>query len=707
MSLRRLLAFSAFLATLAAACKKDSTNPPVPTSVTLNTNTVSLTSLGQTQQLTASVLDQNGNAMTGQTVTWSSTNTGVATVNPATGLVTAVANGNAQVTATSGTLNSPAANVTVAQAAASLQKVSGDAQTDTAGQQLPTPLTAQVNDALGGPAAGITVNFVVAQGGGTLSAPSGVTAANGRASVSWTIGTAAGATQTVTVSAAGTSSVSFGATAVAGAPANVTVQAGDAQTSPSGLPVPVAPAVLVRDQFNNAVAGAAVAFAVGLGGGSLTGGSQTTNASGIATVGSWTLGAAGANSLIATVTGAGITGNPLTFTATATAAGAPASVIVSAGDAQTGLVGFALNVNPAVLVRDAATAPVSGVQVDFLVTGGGGSATGLSTTTNAQGIATVGSWTIGASAGANTMTATVTGGGITGNPVTFTATGQAAAYNIDIRYLTAVTPAQQVAFDSAKARWERVIYGDLPDINPLNRAAGPCAGGIPDLPAINENVDDIIIYARLDSIDGAFNVLGRAAPCNPVRSGSLLIIVGVMQFDTADVSRLLTQGQFDETVLHEMGHVLGLGTLWSAKALLVDPAGSGGTDPHFTGAQAVAAFDRSGGLNYSAGLKVPVENTGGPGTQDGHWRETVFDTELMTGFLDAAVPNPFSVITTASMQDLGYTVNYAASDSYVVANPLAFRAAGGREHLFGDVLRLPFLVTVDGAGRVTGVIHPR
>ena len=62
------------------------------------------------------------------------------------------------------------------------------------------------------------------------------------------------------------------------------------------------------------------------------------------------------------------------------------------------------------------------MSVTFAVASGGGSATGLTPTTNAGGIATVGSWTLGASPGANTLTAT-TSAGITGSPLTFSATG--------------------------------------------------------------------------------------------------------------------------------------------------------------------------------------------------------------------------------------------------------------------------------------------
>ena len=59
-----------------------------------------LSALGETVQLTATVLDQNGQAMSGVSVTWASSDGGVASVG-ANGVVTAVQNGSATVTATS------------------------------------------------------------------------------------------------------------------------------------------------------------------------------------------------------------------------------------------------------------------------------------------------------------------------------------------------------------------------------------------------------------------------------------------------------------------------------------------------------------------------------------------------------------------------------------------------------------------------------
>ena len=100
--------------------------------------------------------------------------------------------------------------------------------------------------------------------------------------------------------------------------------------------------------------------------------------------------------------------------------GAASKIAVNAGDNQVASPGSAVAVNPSVLVTDVGNNPVSGVSVTFAIGSGGGSGTGLTPTTNASGIATVGSWTLGSTAGACTLTAT--SGSLSGSPVTFHAT---------------------------------------------------------------------------------------------------------------------------------------------------------------------------------------------------------------------------------------------------------------------------------------------
>lgn len=103
----------------------------------------------------------------------------------------------------------------------------------------------------------------------------------------------------------------------------------------------------------------------------------------------------------------------------------PATTIaVNAGNNQTADVETVLPIDPSVLVTNGLGQPVSGVSVTFAVTAGAGTiAIETAVLTNASGIATAGDWTLGAEAGANTLTAT--SAGLTGSPVTFTATAEA------------------------------------------------------------------------------------------------------------------------------------------------------------------------------------------------------------------------------------------------------------------------------------------
>jgi hypothetical protein len=210
-------------------------------------------------------------------------------------------------------------------------------------------------------------------------------------------------------------------------------------------------------------------------------------------------------------------------------------------------------------------------------------------------------------------------------------------------------------------------------------------------------VDDVVILASFRTLDGPGSILAQAGPClirdanndNQFEVGDLPG-VGVMTFDTEDLAFVEQNNVLGAVILHEMGHVLGIGSLWTDMGLLADPArgGTPGADPHFTGDQARAEFNAAGGDTYPAG-KVPVENTGGPGTVDSHWRESVFDTELMTGFVDLT-GDPLSAVTAASLADEGYQVDRTSVDAYQL--PAATLRAGPRRPsiaLPADVLRLP------------------
>jgi hypothetical protein len=286
--------------------------------------------------------------------------------------------------------------------------------------------------------------------------------------------------------------------------------------------------------------------------------------------------------------------------------------------------------------------------------------------------------------------------------VTFNATGAAAAYDIVLQNIgPALSGAAQAAFDSAEAKWERIIYQDLPDLNVFTIDSGTCGNSAAIGPV---DIDDVLILMSIDSIDGPNAILGQAGPCF-IRTTGKLTLAGVMKFDSADVGGLISAGQFDEVVLHEMGHVLGIGPLWSlAEFNCLQLPASDGTfpDTYYSCSLGRAAFDSTGGISYTGGNKVPVENCDGiagcgAGTRNSHWRESVFANELMTGYLDGGGPNPLSRLSASSLLDLGYGVNLAASDSYSQVFTAPAAQSANPIELADDLWRGP-LFEVDETG---------
>jgi adhesin/invasin len=198
---------------------------------------------------------------------------------------------------------------------------------------------------------------------------------------------------------------------------------GDNQVGPTGVALPTPLAVVVRDASNAPVPGVTVSWAAAAGSGSLTS-SSNTDANGMATA-TWTLGV-NAGPLTATASKAGLTGSPVTFSATGQVQGATqlAQTTAASGNGQTDTV-LATLANPyRVIARDQNNAPVAGVTVSWTVTTGGGSVSAPSSLTASTGIAAI-THTFSATAGAQSVQATVAG--LVGSPVTFTSTANPTA----------------------------------------------------------------------------------------------------------------------------------------------------------------------------------------------------------------------------------------------------------------------------------------
>ena len=278
------------------------------------------------------------------------------------------------------------------------------------------------------------------------------------------------------------------------------------------------------------------------------------------------------------------------------------------------------------------------------------------------------------------------------------------SFHIDLRFATVMSATQEAAFRNAAARWTAVLADtELPDM-PVPEGRAGCRFPERTYEQPVNVVDDLMIIAAVTEIDGEGEILGRAGPCG-LRQGSHLPWVGAIEFDAADLDWMETNGALEAVILHEMGHVLGIGTLWDRLGLLRNPslAAEAEVDTHFSGAQAARAFDGVGGAFYTAGAKVPVENQGTRlGSDDTHWRKNVFGPELMSPSI-APGSSPLSSVTIASLADMGYAVRIELADAYRLPGAATLLAHQRRAIDLGNDVVRPRLEVRDRNGRVVKI----
>ena len=304
-------------------------------------------------------------------------------------------------------LPGPAATATV---------TAGGSQSGPLGAALPESLTVRVVDRYTNSVPNQWVRWSVLAGGGSISADSTATRADGVAKVTWSLGPRLDTTHVARAVVGTVATLQFTATPQLPSTATITKTAGDVQTDTVARVLPDSLAVDVKLADGRPVVGARVRWITVTGSGSARDSVSITGLTGRAS-NRWILGTtAGGQSLIAGVAGL----SSLTFSATALP-GAAAALAIRSGQGQSATVASAVSTAPAVNVHDAYGNAVAGMVVTFVVASGGGSATGSVDTTGSDGIAAVGSWTLGTTAGTNSLTATVSG--LT--PISFSATGTA------------------------------------------------------------------------------------------------------------------------------------------------------------------------------------------------------------------------------------------------------------------------------------------
>lgn len=288
-----------------------------------------------------------------------------------------------------------------------LEKVGGDNQTAVAGSPLPDSLLVRAVDASGRPAAGVTVNWA-AGGGGSVSAPSTVTGADGRTGVRRTLGPASGE-QTTTAALAEHSDggVTFSATAAVGTAGALRIATQPASTAQSGVAFTRQPQLQLVDGNNNPVlqSGLAVIARLGSGpsGASLIGSSTaSTNDRGLAVF--TNLGISGSNGSY-TLDFAGPGASGVTSSAIQLSAGEAVKLAMVTQPPQSVQAGAILTPAPAVRLEDAAGNDVStsGVPVTVSLTGEGTLEGTLTVSTDANGRAVFPDLTISAEGGDRTL----------------------------------------------------------------------------------------------------------------------------------------------------------------------------------------------------------------------------------------------------------------------------------------------------------------
>lgn len=379
------------------------------------------------------VTDGSNAPLSGNLVAFS-VQSGGGTITPANGFVVTDANGDAALTewtlgATPGTNTVTATLVNGASvtftahssgAPATIAVVSGTPQTAAVGTAL-TAFVVKVVDASNNPVSGQTVNWALTNA--SVASATTTTGSDGTSSYVMTLGHTPGAASAVATVSGVTGNATFSATATVGAASKLVFSA---QPSSAISAAAISPAVKVeiQDQFGNLTAATdQVTIAIGANPstGTLAGTKTVAAVSGVATFSDLSIDKAGTGYTLSATSGSLTAATSAAFNISA---GAAAHLDVNAGDNVTAVINSTTSPAPSVRVTDAAGNPVSGATVTFTADGGRGSTTPANgqVQSGANGIATLGAWTMSGTAGAHTLTAT-----LNSLTVTFHATASTAA----------------------------------------------------------------------------------------------------------------------------------------------------------------------------------------------------------------------------------------------------------------------------------------
>lgn len=199
-------------------------------------------------------------------------------------------------------------------------------------------------------------------------------------------------------------------------------------------------------------------------------------------------------------------------------------------------------------------------------------------------------------------------------------------------------------------------------------------------------LDDVVVYVTLASLpDGIYGyggaIITRGGDTRVPLIGGVVLNDRVFE-ESYDLGR--------DAMIHELGHVLGFGAArppWE-NMLALPSWCTPGEETHFTGRQALQAFEEAGGTYDREG--VPVEHMGIG--RDSHWRKSVFGNEIMTLGRESGVRQVLSAVTVQAFADLGYKVDPSGAEYYRVPGTAPKVAASGSRWSCGVGTMEPYWV---------------
>ena len=378
------------------------------TAVRISPRTLSVNA-GGAFSFSAVAVDATGTPVPNTPVFWTSLDLTRATIAaPTAGSGNALGlRGTARIVAALITGKADTVTVDVQPVPSALASVSGTGQSGIIGKPTATtlaqPLVVRVTATDGLPVAGVAVSFGVTGGGGSVNPAGATTDASGLAQAIWTLGQTAG-TQTVTASSSGLSGspATFTATGQASVATKLVMTSSPAAAANIAAGSTMTFVVGARDVDGDPVASytgnVTLSFVTSPSIATLGGTTTVAAVGGVATFSNVTIGTPATGYVIA-ASAAGLTG--VSSPAFNIVTGPATNMVLVTGGGQTAAAGTALAPITVALTDASGNAKVN-VPIDFAVTSGAGSVLPARVNTDAGGRATA-TWTLGPSAGTQTI----------------------------------------------------------------------------------------------------------------------------------------------------------------------------------------------------------------------------------------------------------------------------------------------------------------